>query len=181
MNAPIGIALALAAPYVIAETERRKSADLDLAGAVTSTLGMFAFVYGLIHSATNPWSSATTILSFAAAAILLTAFLFIESRAANPLLPLRLFANRARVGSYIVMLTLGASVFAMFYFLTQFVQQVLGYSPLKAGFAFLPISVVIVVISQVASRIIVRFGPQLLDRQRHDHHRFRPGFPVETQ
>jgi EmrB/QacA subfamily drug resistance transporter len=162
VNAPIGIALALAAPYVIAETERRKTADLDLPGAITSTLGMFALVFGLIHAASYTWGSVTAILSFVAAVILLTAFVFIEARTPNPLLPLRLFANRARVGSYIVMLVLGAGVFAMFYFLTQFVQQVLGYSPLKAGFAFLPISVVIVIMSQVASRIITRLGPQIL-------------------
>jgi EmrB/QacA subfamily drug resistance transporter len=162
VNAPIGIALAIAAPYVIAETERRKVAALDVPGALTSTGGMAALVYGFIHAATYTWGSTTTIASFAVAVILLTSFVFIESRSANPLMPLRLFQSTTRVGSYIVMLVLGAAVFAMFYFLTQYVQQVLGYSPLKAGFAFLPVSGVIVVMAQIASRIVAKVGAQSL-------------------
>jgi EmrB/QacA subfamily drug resistance transporter len=160
VNAPIGLGLAIAAPYVIAETERRKSAQLDVPGALTTTGGMAALVYGFIHAATYGWGSITTIVSFAVAVVLLAAFIVIESRTAKPIMPLRLFRNRARVGSYLVMLIMGAGVFAMFYFLTQFVQQVLGYSPLKAGFAFLPISAVIVVMAQIASRVIARIGPQ---------------------
>jgi EmrB/QacA subfamily drug resistance transporter len=162
VNVPIGIALALAAPYVIAEAPRAKAGILDIPGAVTSTGGVAALVYGFIHAATTSWGSATTILSFVAAAVLLTGFGIIESRTANPIMPLRLFRSRARVGSYVVMTVLGAAVFAMFYFLTQYVQQVLGYSPLKAGFAFLPVSAVIVVVAQIASRIVARLGAQAL-------------------
>jgi predicted MFS family arabinose efflux permease len=77
-------------------------------------------------------------------------------------MPLRLFQSRTRVGSYIVMLVTGAAVFAMFYFLTQYVQDVKGYSPLRAGFAFLPVSAVIVVVAQIASRVIVKLGAQVL-------------------
>jgi predicted MFS family arabinose efflux permease len=77
-------------------------------------------------------------------------------------MPLRLFSSRTRVGSYIVMLVTGAAVFAMFYFLVQYVQQVKGYSPLKAGFAFLPVSAVIVVIAQLASRLVTKVGAQAL-------------------
>jgi EmrB/QacA subfamily drug resistance transporter len=160
VNAPIGLTLALAAPYVIAETERRRSSQLDVPGAITSTGGMAALVYGFIHAATYSWGARTTLWSFAAAIVLLTSFVVIEWFTANPIMPLRLFRNSARVGSYIVMLVLGAGVFAMFYFLTQFVQQVLGYSPLKAGFAFLPISFVIVIMAQVASRVITKVGAQ---------------------
>jgi EmrB/QacA subfamily drug resistance transporter len=162
VNAPIGLVLAVAAPYVIAETERRKAGQLDVPGAIASTGGMAALVYGFIHAATYRWGATTTIVSFAIAVVLLSAFVVIESRTANPLMPLRLFRNSARVGSYLVMLVLGAAVFAMFYFLTQFVQQVLGYSPLKAGFAFLPISAVIVVMAQVASRLITKVGAQTM-------------------
>jgi EmrB/QacA subfamily drug resistance transporter len=160
VNAPIGLALALAAPYVIAETERRSSHRLDVPGAVASTGGMAALVYGFIHAATYRWGDTETIVSFAVAVVLLTAFVVIESRTASPIMPLRLFSNSARVGSYVVMLVLGAAVFAMFYFLTQFVQQVLGYSPLKAGFAFVPISFVIIVMAQVASRTVSKIGAQ---------------------
>jgi EmrB/QacA subfamily drug resistance transporter len=162
VNAPIGIALAIAAPYVIAETERRKASALDVPGALTSTGGMAALVYGFIHAATTTWGSTTTILSFAVAVVLLTSFVVIESRTENPIMPLRMFRSQTRVGSYIVMLVLGAAVFAMFYFLTQFVQQVEGYSPLKAGFAFLPVSGVIVVVAQIASRIVAKLGAQPL-------------------
>jgi predicted MFS family arabinose efflux permease len=121
---------------------------------------MAALVYGLIHAATSGWGATITLVSFAIAVVLLTSFIVIESRTANPIMPLRLFRNSARVGSYLVMLVLGAAVFAMFYFLTQFVQQVLGYSPLKAGFAFLPVSFVIVIMAQIASRAIGKVGPQ---------------------
>jgi EmrB/QacA subfamily drug resistance transporter len=160
VNAPIGLMLALAAPYVIAETERRKTHQLDVPGAIASTGGMAALVYGFIHAATYSWGATTTLVSFGIAVVLLTAFVIIESLTASPIMPLRLFRNSARVGSYIVMLVLGAAVFAMFYFLTQFVQQVLGYSPLKAGFAFVPISFVIIVMAQVASRTIGKIGAQ---------------------
>jgi EmrB/QacA subfamily drug resistance transporter len=162
VNAPIGIALAIAAPYVIAEAPRAKSGALDFPGALTSTGGMAALVYSFINAATNSWGSATTVLSFVVAGVLLTAFVGIESRTPNPIMPLRLFRSRTRVGSYVVMTVLGAAVFAMFYFLTQYVQQVLGYSPLKAGFAFLPVSAVIVVVAQFASRIVARLGAQTL-------------------
>ncbi|HWB68249.1 MAG TPA: MFS transporter [Mycobacteriales bacterium] len=162
VNAPIGIALAIATPYVIAETTGRKGDTLDVPGAVTSTVGMAALVYGFIHAATNSWGSATTIVSFVVGAVLLTAFLVIEARSRSPLMPLRLFRDLTRVGSYLVMLILGAAVFAMFYFLTQFVQDILGFSPLKAGFAFLPVSATIVVVAQIASRLIAKIGPQPL-------------------
>jgi EmrB/QacA subfamily drug resistance transporter len=162
VNAPIGIALAIAAQYVLKESERRKAGVLDLPGAITSTVGMASLVYGFIHAATNGWSQTATLVSFAAAAVLLTAFILIEARSANPLMPLRLFQSRTRIGSYIVMLVTGAAVFAMFYFLTQYVQDVKGYSPLKAGFAFLPVSAVIIVVAQIASRAIVRLGAQVL-------------------
>jgi len=162
VNAPIGLGLAIAAPYVIAETERRRTGPLDVPGAVTSTGGMAALVYGFIHAATYSWGSSTTLASFGAAVVLLTTFVVIESRTKNPVVPLRLFRNSARVGSYLVMLIMGAGVFAMFYFLTQYVQTVKGFSPLEAGFAFLPISAVIIVMAQVASRLVVRVGPQAM-------------------
>jgi EmrB/QacA subfamily drug resistance transporter len=162
VNAPIGIALAIAAPYVIRESERRRDAKLDIPGAVLSTAGVALLVYGFIHAATYAWSSKVTVLSFVGAAVFLVAFLVVESRSSEPLMPLRLFRNRMRVGSYIVMVVLAAAVFAMFYFLTQYVQQVEGLSPLQAGFAFLPISVMIVVMAQIASRVISRVGAQML-------------------
>jgi predicted MFS family arabinose efflux permease len=162
VNAPIGLGLAIAAPYVIAESEPQARSRLDIPGAVTSTAGMAALVYGLIHAATYGWGSTTTIVSLAASAVLLGAFIAIELHTASPIMPLRLFRDRTRVGSYLVMLIMGAGVFGMFYFLTQYVQTVKGFSPLEAGFGFLPISAVIIVTAQVASRTISRVGAQTL-------------------
>ncbi len=161
VNAPIGVALAVATPFVIPESART-SGRLDLPGAVTSTAGMASLVYGIIHAATDGWSDAVTLATLGVAVALLAAFLLVESRTEHPLMPLRLFRNGTRVGSYVVMLIVGAAVFAMFYFLTQYVQGILGFSPLKAGFAFLPVSFIIVVVAQVASRLISLVQPRLL-------------------
>ena len=163
VNAPIGLALAIATPLVIGESERARG-RFALPDAVTSTLGMAALVYGFINAADprHGWSDSTTVISFVAAAVLLLAFVVIEARSKSPLLPLRLFDNRTRDGAYLVMLITGAAVFAMFYFLTQFVQNVIGYSALKAGFAFLPVSATIVVIAQVASRLVARIETRFL-------------------
>ncbi len=162
VNAPIGVAIALAAPRLIPHGRRRDVGALDIPGALTSTGGMAALVYGFIHAATKGWASQVTVESFAGAAILLIGFLMIEATSDRPLMPLRLFRNRTRVGSYLVMLILGAAVFAMFYFLTQYIQQVKGFTPLEAGFCFLPISVCIVTTAQIASRVIAKIGPQPL-------------------
>ena len=99
--------------------------------------------------------------------MLLSAFILIEASTENPVMPLRLFTSRTRVGSYLIMLILGAAVFAMFYFLTQYVQMVKGYSPLRAGFAFLPISAVIITAAQIASRNIAKVGVQTVEMKKH--------------
>jgi EmrB/QacA subfamily drug resistance transporter len=158
VNFPIGVALALATPFVIAESDRVSHDSLDLLGAVTSTVGMASLVYGFIRAATpvDGWTDPVTVGAFALAVVLLVTFVATEARAAEPLMPLRLFRNQTRVGSYVVMLVVGAAVFAMFYFLTQYVQEVKGYSALKAGFAFLPVSAVIVVVAQITSRLVAR-------------------------
>ena len=161
VNVPIGITLAVATPFVLPESERVRG-HFDLPGALTSTLGLAALVYGFIHAASDGWNEPVTLASFDVAIVLLSWFLFIEARSTQPLMPLRLFRNRSRSGSYVVMLTVGAAMFGMFFFLTQFVQDILGYSPVKAGLAFLPVSAVIVVAAQAASILISRVGPRPL-------------------
>ena len=137
MNVPIGIGLMLAATRYIAETEMRPGA-LDLAGSLSSTVGMTALVYGLVRSATAGWSDSLTVTALMAGVILLTLFILVESRARQPIMPLRLFASRERTGAYAArMLFLGAMV-GFWFFTTQFLQGVLGYSPSEAGIAFLP-------------------------------------------
>ncbi len=161
VNVPIGLALALVAPLYITESARQPG-RFDLGGALTSTAGMTALVYGFIRAAQQGWSDPGTIGSFVAAAVLLAAFYSIETRIRQPITPLHLFRDRNRAGSYAIMLALAAGMFGMFFFLTLFVQDVLGYSPLRAGVAFLPITAAIVVTSQFAARSLPRFGPQRL-------------------
>jgi EmrB/QacA subfamily drug resistance transporter len=161
VNAPIGAVIAIATPKVLAESSRG-TGRLAVADAVTSTLGMASLVYGFIHAATDSWGDPVTLLSFGIAAVLLTVFVVMQSRSSQPLMPLRLFRNRTRVGSYVLMLIAGAAVFAMFYFLTQYVQNVLGFSPIQAGVCFLPISATIIIVAQVVSRLVHRVEPRYI-------------------
>src|SRR5215217_6495075 len=161
VNVPIGILLASLAPLFIAESERQPG-RFDVGGALTSTAGMTALVYGFIRAAQEGWSDPGTIGSFIAAAVLLAVFLSIEVRTRQPITPLHLFRDRNRAGSYAIMLALAAAMFGQFFFLTLFVQNVLGYSPLRAGLAFLPITAAIVTTSQFAARSLPRIGPKRL-------------------
>src|SRR4051812_10614598 len=163
VNAPIGVALAVATPYVLAESPRG-TGRFALIDAVTSTLGMALLVYGFIHAADprHGWGDPVTIGSFVAAAVLITVFVLMQSRSRQPLLPLRLFKSRTRDGAYALMLILGAAVFAMFFFLTVFVQNVMHYSPVRAGLAFLPVSFTIVIVAQIVSRLVARVPPRYL-------------------
>jgi EmrB/QacA subfamily drug resistance transporter len=161
VNAPIGALLAFAAPYVLPEGERKKG-TFDLPGALISTAGVSSLVYGFIHAAQTSWGNTVTIGAFVIAAVLLITFVVVESRTHDPLMPLRLFRDRNRTGSYLVMLATAASLFSMFFFLTQYVQEVLGYSALKAGFAFLPVTGMIVVSAQIASKAVAKTGPRPL-------------------
>jgi EmrB/QacA subfamily drug resistance transporter len=161
INVPIGIAVLLIGPLFIAESPRQRG-RLDLAGALTSTAGMSALVYGFIKASSAGWSSPLTLTSFAAAVVLLTSFIAIETRSSQPITPLRLFADRSRSASFVVRLLLVAGMFGMFFFLTQFVQEVLGLSPLQAGLAFLPMTGALFGVSRLAPALIQRFGTKPL-------------------
>ncbi len=161
INVPIGIAVALLAPRFIQESERHPG-RFDLAGAFTSTGGMAALVYGFIRAASSGWSDRVTVIAFAIAIALLALFVTIEVRASQPIMPLHLFANRDRASAYLIRLLLIASMFGMFFFLTQYVQDVLGFSPLKAGFAFLPMTLALLVSARSVPALLPRFGPKPL-------------------
>jgi len=161
VNVPIGVLLILVTPLVLREG-KRMSGRFDLPGALTSTAGVAALVYGFIRAASEGWTDPITLVAFIGSALLLALFVLIEVRTAQPLMPMRLFADTNRWGSYIVMLATAAALFGMFFFLTQFVQEILGYSPLKAGFAFLPVSAVIIIVATASSRVLVRTGPRPL-------------------
>ncbi|MET9512763.1 MFS transporter [Streptomyces flavidovirens] len=159
VNVPIGLLIVLATPRYIKESERHPG-HFDLTGALTSTLGMVALVYGFIRAAQEGWSDALTLASFGAAVLLLAAFVLTERRSKQPITPLHMFADRNRAGTYGVMLSLAAAIFGMFFFLTLFVQNVLDFSPLQAGLAFLPVSAVIAVGAGIASQLLPRYGPK---------------------
>ncbi|MFD5858909.1 MFS transporter [Streptomyces chartreusis] len=159
VNVPIGIVIAVLAPLYINESERH-SGRFDIAGAVTSTAGMASLVYGFIRAADEGWRDSLTIGSFAAAVVLLLAFAFIESRAKEPITPLKMFADRNRSGTYIIMLSLAAAMFGMFFYIVLFVQNVLQYSPIEAGLAFLPVTVVIALGAGLSQRFLPVLGPK---------------------
>ncbi|MGW0614018.1 MFS transporter [Streptomyces sp. NPDC002788] len=159
VNVPIGLLIVLATPKWIRESERHPG-RFDVIGALTSTAGMVLLVYGFIRAAQDGWRDALTLASFAGAVVLLVGFVLIERRSRQPITPLHMFADRNRAGTYGIMLCLAAAIFGMFFFLTLFVQNVLEYSPLAAGLAFLPVSAVIAVGAGLASRFLPVYGPK---------------------
>jgi EmrB/QacA subfamily drug resistance transporter len=167
VNVPIGIVVAAAAPRVLTESPRRPG-RIDLAGAVTGTGGIALLVYGLSKAApsgpdgVSHWGDAQVLASLAASVILLVSFVLIERRSSRPLLPLRVLADRNRSGSYLIMLCVATGLFGLFFFLTLFIQNVLGYSAVRSGVAYLPFAIGVVVSSAVASQLVPRFGPRPL-------------------
>lgn len=159
VNVPIGLLIVALAPLYIDESERH-TGRFDIAGALTSTLGMASLVYGFIRAADEGWRDTGTLAAFGAAAVLLLAFVAIESRTREPITPLRMFADRNRSGSYVIMLSLAAAMFGMFFFIVLFVQNVLGYSPIEAGLAFLPVTGAIFIAAGLSTRLLPRFGPR---------------------
>ena len=123
---------------------------------------MSALVYGFIRASSDGWGDSVTLAAFAAAVALLAAFVLIEARTPQPITPLRLFTDRSRAASYVVRLLLVAGMFGMFFFLTQFVQEVLGLSPLLAGVSFLPMTAALFAVSRLAPVLLPRFGAKPL-------------------
>jgi EmrB/QacA subfamily drug resistance transporter len=154
VNVPIGVVVVALSRLVLPETPHR-SGRFDLTGALTSTIGMVALVYGFVHAASDGWSNTSTIAAFAVGAALLVAFVLTELRASSPITPLRLFADRNRSTSYLARLLMVAGMLGMFFFLTQFLQGTLGYSPLKTGFAFIPLTAMLFLASTLGARVLV--------------------------
>jgi EmrB/QacA subfamily drug resistance transporter len=157
VNVPVGIVVLAVTPVFVTESARQPG-RFDLTGAVTSTAGMTALVYAFIRAAASGWGDRVAVAAFAVAVVLLGLFLLTETRARQPITPLRLFADLGRSGSYLARLLLVAGMFGMFFFLTQFVQEILGFSPLAAGVAFLPLTLTVFGVSRAAPRLIPRFG-----------------------
>lgn len=160
VNIPIGLAV-LAGTRTLVEAERHPG-RIDVPGAITGTGGLIALVYGITRAGEHGWTGSLTLALFAAAAVLLTGFLFRQARTADPMMPLRLFKDRSRSGSYATMLFIGAGMFATFYFLTLHMQLILGYSPVKTGFAYLPFSAGMGIAAAASSRMTAHLAPRLI-------------------
>jgi EmrB/QacA subfamily drug resistance transporter len=159
VNLVIAIPTTVASLRLIVNHRPADRARIDVPGVLTWTLGLFALVFGFSNAETHGWGATATVVALIASPVLLTAFVLIERRVKHPLLPLHIVWNRARGGSYTALLVTGAGVFAVFLFLTYFVQQTLAFSPLKTGLAFLPLTVVLVITSTtVQTRVIQRTG-----------------------
>ncbi|MEA2455138.1 MAG: hypothetical protein QOI45_1400, partial [Thermoleophilaceae bacterium] len=159
VNVPIGIAAALLATRLLPEgREDAGTRSFDVAGAVSVTAGLTLFVYALVDANDAGWGSVQTLGLGAAALVLLASFVAIERRALRPLVPLAIFANKALRGANVVSLAMTMAMFPMFFFLTFYTQQVLGYSPIEAGFAQLPIALSIIVSAGLASQVVTRLG-----------------------
>jgi EmrB/QacA subfamily drug resistance transporter len=163
VNIPIGIVATVAALLYLTEAKRatrdENSARLDIGGAITVTAGLGALIFAIVGTDTHPWGSAYTLTILAVAAVLLGIFAFIELKVAHtPLVPFRLFRSRSVSGSNVVMFLVGAGFFSMWYFLSLYLQNVLGYGALKAGLAFLPMAIAIIIGSQISARLLPKLG-----------------------
>jgi EmrB/QacA subfamily drug resistance transporter len=160
---PFGLVAAALAPRFFDESERH-TGELDVPGALAGTLGLLGIVYGLSRAgdAQYGWGDQWTVASLAAGAVLLGLFIYIESRVEHPLLPFRIFANQTRAASFLAMMLMPAAMFSMFFFLSLFIQNVMGYSPLKAGVAFLPFSIGIVISAGIVSNLVNRIDARYI-------------------
>jgi EmrB/QacA subfamily drug resistance transporter len=161
INVPIGIGAALLAPRFLRESESHPG-ELDIPGAVTGTLGLLGLVYGLSRAGTEGWSDPWTIASLIAGVLILIGFFLVERRLEHPLLPFVVFKNRTRAASYVAMFLAPAAMFAMFFYLSLYIQNVKGYTPLHAGIAFLPFTLGIVVGAGLASNLVARIDPRYI-------------------
>ena len=157
INLPIGAAMMLTTPRYIAETERH-TGELDVVGAVSSTFGMTALVYGIVRSASAGWGNSLTVAALTADVLLLALLVLNEWRAAQPIMPLRLFASRERAGAYLARLLFLGGMVPFWFFMTQYLQAVKGYRPLEAGIAFLPTTLPNFVAALAVPALAKRFG-----------------------
>jgi EmrB/QacA subfamily drug resistance transporter len=159
VNVPIGLIAAAIAPSLIAESRaENETRHFDVAGAFTVTAGLSLFVYALVDAENAGWGSTRTIGLLIVAVLLLLAFVFVERRSRAPLVPFSIFRVRTITGANVVGILTGASLFSMFFFISLYMQQVLGYSPIRAGLSYLPLAVSIIVSAGVASQLVTKVG-----------------------
>lgn len=159
VNVPIGIVAAILAPRLLVES--RRDSDLrhfDALGAITVTAGLSLLVFALVDTINEGWGSTQTLTLLAISAALIATFVFIELRSRDPLMPFAIFRLRTLTGANIVGLLVGAALFAMFFFLSRYMQEVLGYSALKAGLSYLPLALAIIASAGMASVLVTKLG-----------------------
>src|SRR3954465_14256728 len=158
VNVPIEIGAAVLPPRLIAESRSPERTGFDLAGAVSITAGLALLIYTVVGTTDPGWTSARTLVGFAVAALLIVGFVVREATTKHPLVRLGIFRSRTLSSANVVGLLTGASLFAMFFFISLYLQQVLGYSPLRTGFAYLPLAVTIFLSAGAASALVQRVG-----------------------
>jgi predicted MFS family arabinose efflux permease len=159
INVPVALVVAALAPWLILESRSTSATrHFDTAGAVSVTAGLSVLVYALVDANDAGWGSTQTLGLLALSAALIAAFVAIELRSQSPLVPFRIFRLRTLTGANAVGLLVGGSLFSMFFFITLYMQQVLGYDPIDAGLSYLPLAVMIIVASGVASQLVTRIG-----------------------
>ena len=163
INLAFAVPAAIGAVALLRPDARSGGARIDVPGTVTATFGLFALVYGFAHAESHGWGSSTTVGFLVAGVLLLVAFVATQLRAAHPLLPLRVVLDRNRGGSLLILGLLGVGVFAVFLFLTYFLQQIKGYPPNMSGLAYLPLTAVLVISAGLTNaRLLPRTGPRPL-------------------
>jgi EmrB/QacA subfamily drug resistance transporter len=159
VNVPIGIAAVAIAPILIAESrDEEGDRHFDIAGALTITLGISALVFALLDAETVGWGSSQTIATLAGSALALAAFVVIERRSRAPLVPFSIFRSSTVTGANVVGILTGAALLSMFFLISLYMQQVLGYSPIHAGLSYLPLAVSIIVSAGIASQLVTKVG-----------------------
>jgi EmrB/QacA subfamily drug resistance transporter len=158
VNVPVGVIAFALAPRFVRESRSERESSQDVPGAITVTAGLALLVYAVSKAPEHGWGSGWTILRLAIAAVLLLAFLVIESRAKDPLMPFRIFRVRTVAGANVAGLLLGAVVFANFFLLTLYVQQVLGWNALRTGFTFIATAGTAVLWAGVAQALVTKIG-----------------------
>lgn len=162
VNVPIAIAAAAGVLYAVRPVPRNAGVHVDVLGALLATGGIMALVFGFARAQTDGWSAAITVVPLVVGVLTLVAFVFVQARTAKPLLPLRVVLNRRRAGSYLAVFSLAVGMFAALFFLTFFLQNVLGYSPIRAGLAFLPLTVGLIAGVRAVTKLLPRAPVRLL-------------------
>lgn len=162
VNLPISVLAAAGAFAFVRESSVPSHGRYDVTGGVLATGGLVSLVYGFTLASQHSWTATSTLVAIGLGLVLLTAFVVVESRSASPLLPLRILAHRTRGGALLGSFFVGVGMLGMFLFLTLYFQQVMGFSPLRSGFAFLPFSLGVVLAAGLSSKLIVRTGPRPL-------------------